>query len=89
LSFIVRGIGNPSGLGWLPTANSLAIAAVAPFVGYMQDLFGKRYISIFGAVLLCVGCVLVGTAHSFGQALAGMAIAGGGAGIGELTGLAG
>jgi hypothetical protein len=36
-----------------------------------------------------VGCVVVGTAHSFGPAVAGMAIAGAGAGIGELTGLAG
>jgi hypothetical protein len=40
-------------------------------------------------MLLCLGCVVVGTAHHFGQAVAGMAIAGAGAGIGELTGLAG
>ena len=40
-------------------------------------------------MLLCVGCVVVGTAHHFGQAVAGMSIAGAGAGIGELTGLAG
>jgi MFS family permease len=74
------------GTGWLPTANTLAIAAVAPFVGYLQDLFGKRYIALFGAVLLCVGCAVVGSAHSFGQALVGMALSGAGAGIGELTG---
>lgn len=55
----------------------------------MQDLFGKRYIALFGAMLLCIGCLVVGTAHKFGQAVAGMAIAGAGAGIGELTGLAG
>lgn len=77
------------GSGWLPTANTLGIAAVAPFVGYMQDLLGKRYIALFGAMLLCLGCVVVGTAHGFGQAVAGMAIAGAGAGMGELTGLAG
>lgn len=55
----------------------------------MQDLFGKRYIALFGALLLCIGCTLLGTTHSFGQALVGMALAGAGAGIGELTGLAG
>lgn len=55
----------------------------------MQDLFGKRYISLFGAGLLCLGCLLLGTTHSFGQAIVGMAFAGAGAGIGELTGLAG
>lgn len=45
--------------------------------------------ALFGALLLCVGCAVLGSAHSFGQGVAGMAIAGAGAGIGELTGLAG
>lgn len=89
LSFIVKDLGTTVGTGWLPTANTLAIAAVAPFVGYLQDMFGKRYMALFGALLLCIGCAVVGTAHKFGQAVAGMAIAGAGAGIGELTGLAG
>jgi MFS family permease len=89
LTFIVADLGTTVGAGWLPTANTLAIAAVAPFVGYLQDLFGKRYIALFGAALLCTGCAVVGTAHSFGQAVAGMALSGAGAGIGELTGLAG
>jgi MFS family permease len=89
LTFIVKDLGTSVGTGWLPTANTLAIAAVAPFVGYMQDLSGKRYIALFGAMLLCLGCVVLGTAHHFGQAVAGMAIAGAGAGIGELTGPAG
>ncbi|KJX96812.1 MFS drug efflux pump like protein [Zymoseptoria brevis] len=89
LSYISADIGGADVIGWLPVANTLAIASVAPFVGYLQDLFGKRYISLFGALLLCVGCVVLGTAHSLGPALVGMAMAGGGAGIGELTGLAG
>lgn len=58
-------------------------------MGYLQDLFGKRYIAIFGAVLLCIGCAVMGTAHTLGQAVVGQAFAGAGAGIGELTGLAG
>jgi MFS family permease len=89
LSFIVKDLGTTVGTGWLPTANTLAIAAVAPFVGYLQDLFGKRYIALFGALLLCIGCAVVGSAHSFGAAVVGMALSGAGAGIGELTGLAG
>lgn len=70
-------------------ANTLAIASVCPFVGYLQDLFGKRSIALLGAALLCIGCIVLGTAHHLGQALAGMAMAGAGAGVGELTGLAG
>ncbi|KAK5685652.1 hypothetical protein LTR17_027036 [Elasticomyces elasticus] len=89
LSFIAADIGRADAIGWIPVANTLAIAAVCPFVGYLQDLFGKRYIALFGAVLLCVGCAVLGTAHNLSQALAGMALSGAGAGVGELTGLAG
>lgn len=89
LSFIAADIGAADAVGWLPVANTLSIASVCPFVGYLQDLFGKRYIAILGATCLCVGCVVLGTAHTLGQALVGMALSGAGAGIGELTGLAG
>ncbi|KAK5114166.1 hypothetical protein LTR62_002736 [Meristemomyces frigidus] len=89
LSFIAKDIGAASAIGWLPVANTLAIAAICPFVGYMQDLFGKRYIALLGALLLCTGVAVLGTAHGLPQALAGMAMSGAGAGIGELTGLAG
>ncbi|OCK76057.1 putative major facilitator superfamily transporter [Lepidopterella palustris CBS 459.81] len=89
LSFIVAGLHTNAATGWLPVANTLAIGSVSPFVGYLQDLLGKRYIALGGSIFIIVGCVLVGTAHTFGQAIAGMAIAGAGAAIGELTSLAG
>ncbi|KAF2003779.1 MFS general substrate transporter [Amniculicola lignicola CBS 123094] len=89
LSFIAEDLKLTRGSAWLPTANILAIAAVCPYAGYLQDLFGKRYIALFGSLCICIGCALMGTTHSFGQALAGMAISGIGAAIGELTGLAG
>lgn len=89
LTTIAASIDAPAASGWLPVANTLAISAISPFVGYLQDLFGKRYIALFGALLLCVGCAVLGSAHSLGQAVAGMALAGAGAGVGELTGLAG
>lgn len=89
LTFIAEDLNAHDIIGWLPVANTLAIASVCPFVGYLQDLFGKRTIALFGATLLCVGCIVLGTAHHLGQALAGMALAGAGAGVGELTGLAG
>lgn len=89
LTYIAADIGNQAAIGWLPVANTLTIASVCPFVGYLQDLFGKRYIAIFGACLLVIGCSVMGTAHNLGQALVGQAFAGAGAGIGELTGLAG
>ena len=89
MQFIVPALHAADSAVWLPVANTLAIAVVAPYTGYLQDLFGKRYIALFGALCICVGIVLVGTAHTFGQGVTGMAMAGAGAGIGELTGLAG
>lgn len=74
---------------WIPVCNTLAVASVAPFSGYMTDIFGRRNITLIGSVLIMAGIAIVGSAHSFGQAVAGMSIAGAGAGIGELTALGG
>lgn len=89
LSFIAADVGGTIIEAWLPISYSLVLAAVAPFCGYLQDLFGRRLITLLGGVVLCVGIIVVGTAQSPGAAIAGMAIAGGGAAVGELTALAG
>jgi MFS family permease len=83
LSFVTADIGGTDKAAWLPVANTLALGATAPFVGYMQDLIGRRYIALLGCLLLIVGVVIFGTAHEFGQAVTGMAISGMGGGIGE------
>lgn len=74
---------------WLLTANTLAVTAICPFVGYLTDLLGRRGICIFGSVLLVVGSIVLGVTKSLGSAVTGQAIAGIGAGICELTALAG
>lgn len=45
-------------------SNLLALAAVCPFVGALSDLFGRRYIAIFGAGLIVIGMIVCSTAHS-------------------------
>lgn len=89
LSYIEADLGATANGVWLPVSNTLAITAVSPFVGYLQDLLGRREITLMGLVVIMVGLALVGTAHSFGQAIAGMSLSGAGAGICELTALAG
>jgi MFS family permease len=89
LSYVAADVGGASKSSWLPVSNTLAIAAVAPFSGYLQDLIGRRNITLVGGLILIVGIILVGTAHRFGQAVTGMTLAGAGAGIAELTALAG
>ena len=55
----------------------------------MQDLLGRRYVTLLGGASLNLGIIVLATAHSFGAALVGMAFSGAGAAIGELTALAG
>ena len=73
----------------MPISYSLSLAAIAPFCGYLQDLFGRRRVALAGGTALFIRCLIVDTAQGAGQAIAGMAITGGGAAIGELTALAG
>jgi len=89
LSYIAADLNMATNSSWLPVSNTLAITAVAPFVGYLQDLLGRREITLVGSVIIMVGLVLIGTAQNAGQAITGMALSGSGAGICELTALAG
>jgi MFS family permease len=88
-SYVSAALGAQGKAGWITVANTLAITSVAPFTGYLQDLVGRREITLIGSAIICVGIALVGSAHSFGQAVGGMAMAGAGAGICELSALAG
>lgn len=69
-------------------ANLLGLAGVCPFVGSLSDLFGRRYVAIAGASLVCIGMIVSSTANTMNIFIAGMAIAGAGAGVNELTALA-
>ena len=89
LSYMVKDLGGASVEVWLPVSNTLVLASICPFVSYLQDLFGRRYITLFGSIIIMVGIAIFGTAHSFAQAVAVTCLAGGGAAIGELTALAG
>lgn len=89
LSFIAADIGGAEASAWLSVSYALTLSAVAPFCGYLQDLLGRRNITLAGGVALMMGCIILATAHKFGQGVVGMSFAGAGAAIGELTALAG
>jgi MFS family permease len=89
LAYTVAEIGGTTSYAWLAIANTLALAAVAPFVGAISDLIGRRYVALLGALLVVIGMIIVGTAHRINVAIGGMAIAGAGAGFAELIGAAG
>lgn len=89
LTYIEKDLGMTKDGPWLPVSNTLAIAAVAPFVGYLQDLFGRRTITLAGEIVIMCGLIILATSHHFGQAVTGMAFCGAGAAVCELTALAG
>ncbi|PLB49212.1 putative MFS drug efflux pump [Aspergillus steynii IBT 23096] len=73
---------------WFVLANLLALSGVCPFVGSLSDLIGRRYVAIIGATLVCIGMIVCSTANTMNVFIGGMAIAGAGAGVNELTALA-
>ncbi|KAI2787147.1 hypothetical protein POX_f07510 [Penicillium oxalicum] len=86
--YIYASIGGADRWIWFVLANLLALAGVCPFVGSLSDLIGRRYVAILGASLVCLGMIVSSTANTMNIFIAGMAIAGAGAGVNELTALA-
>ncbi|KAF7908615.1 uncharacterized protein EAF01_004370 [Botrytis porri] len=86
--YIYSDIGGVDRWIWLVLANLLALAGVCPFVGSLSDILGRRYVALLGALFIVVGMVVCSTAHTMNVFIGGMAIAGIGAGINELTALA-
>lgn len=86
---IYRDLGGEDRWVWFVTGNLLGLAGVCPFVGALSDLLGRRHVAVVGLVLVMVGQVVASTALSMNTFIAGMVISGVGAGISELTALAG
>jgi len=86
--YIYADLGGTDRWVWFVLANLLALAAVCPFVGALSDLFGRRWIAISGGMFIIIGMIVCSTAHTMNTFIAGMALAGVGAGINELTALA-
>jgi MFS family permease len=89
LSYILEDIPAGSKASWLVVSYTLASAVPVPFAGYIQDIVGRRYFTLCSSLTCVIGCVIMGTAHTFGQFIVGSTIAGAGAGIAELGAIAG
>jgi MFS family permease len=58
-------------------------------VGSISDLIGRRYAALLASAFVCIGCIVVGTAHRVDVAIGGSAITGIGSGLAETIGVAG
>ncbi|KAK1826689.1 fungal trichothecene efflux pump [Podospora conica] len=88
-AYIYAELGGVDHWVWFVTANLLATAAIAPFVGALSDLAGRRQIALAGSATIVVGQLICSTAKTMDVFIGGMAITGVGTGINELTVLAG
>jgi len=89
LAYTAADLGGENAVAWLGIANTLAVAAVAPMVGSISDLLGRRYVALLGTSLMILGLITVGTAHRMEVAIGGTAIIGVGGGLTETVAVAG
>lgn len=70
---------------WIIVSQFIAIAAVAPFVGTIADLIGRRSVVLVGLSCTVVAMIIIGTVHNISGMIAGQVMAGVGIGIQLLT----
>jgi MFS family permease len=70
---------------WVIVSQFIAIAVVAPLVGTLSDLLGRRIVILVGLACTVVAMILLGTVQNITGILAGQVMAGVGIGIQLLT----
>lgn len=74
---------------WILVSQLIAIGAIAPFVGTLSDLLGRKAIVLVSLGLTVIGMIVTGTAPHIGALLVGQVITGLSIGIQLLTTIAG
>ncbi|KAK1978233.1 major facilitator superfamily domain-containing protein, partial [Colletotrichum cereale] len=80
LPTIVHTLGMGSSYVWVSNGAALASAAIAPPLGQLSDLFGRRYPTCLSVLVFAVGGIISGAAASGPQLIAGRVVQGLGAG---------
>lgn len=89
LSYIAADVNPGVKSSWIVVAYTLAAATPVPFAGYIQDIIGRRWMTLVATTAVIIGAAVIGSANNFSQAVAGSVISGAGAGIAELGAIAG
>jgi len=87
--YIYQDIGGAQYWAWFIMGHLLSTAAVAPFVGALSDLLGRRVLALVSSILIIVGQAVCGFAQDMSAFIGGMVVTGVGTGISELTVIAG
>lgn len=69
-------IGGASISFWIPSGWGAAAAVGFTIAGRLSDIFGRRYVILFGQLLTVIGGAIAGTANSMNQLIAGEVVLG-------------
>jgi MFS family permease len=61
---------------WLLISQIIAVGAIAPFVGTLSDLLGRKGITLLSLCLTVIGMIILGTARNIPGAIAAQVISG-------------
>jgi MFS family permease len=66
---IYADIGGVDRYPWFVIGYLIPNAALCPFVGALSDMFGRRYVAIFGQTMLILGPIITATANTMNVAI--------------------
>lgn len=81
LQQIGQALGDTENITWIPGGWSIASAVSFSIAGGLSDIFGRRWVLIFGQVLTLIGAIVGATANTTTIVAAGSTIIGFGAGV--------
>lgn len=61
---------------WLLNSQTIAVGAIAPFVGTLSDLLGRRWFTLISLCFTVVGMIILGTTKNISGAIAAQVITG-------------
>lgn len=61
---------------WLLNSQTIAVGAIAPFVGTLSDLLGRKVFTLISLCLTVIGMILLGTTQTITGAIAAQVISG-------------
>lgn len=85
---IATSFGDATGANWYVASWIVSITVAFMIFGANTDMLGRRWFLISGQVICFVGHLVTGTAHSNGQAIAGLTIEGFGAALCQMAAFA-
>ncbi|KAJ6117927.1 hypothetical protein N7523_005678 [Penicillium sp. IBT 18751x] len=75
-TFIAADMGDPSGYIWFVPAWTISITCAFLIFGPNTDLLGRRWFLVLGNLTCFLGHIIVGSAQTTGQVIAGLAVSG-------------